>query len=142
MKIKEVMKLIKNDERFKNVFHFYSDSKSDFNDMLPTKELKKQFSFVNWIYMSELSHATLIGILENEEVFTMDDEGSTFILFGSFFEIPFRLVKTYLRGQNYKFKLHNEPEYTEYLNDLKFYAKWCEDNNIEIDSKYLEILTF
>lgn len=140
MQIKEIMKLIKTDERFKNVFHFYSDSKSDFNDMLPTKELIKQFSFVNWIYMSELSHATLIGTLKNEEVFTMDDEGSTFILCKSFFEIPFRLIKTYLRGQNFKFKLHNEPEHTEYLNNLKFYAKWCEDNNIKIDPKYLEIL--
>lgn len=138
---KELMKLIKKDEIFKNVFHFYSDSKSDFNDILPTQELRKQFSFVNWIYMSKLSHAMLIGTLENEEVFTMDDEGSTFILCKSFFEIPFRLVKTYLRGQNYKFKLHNEPEYTEYLNNLKFYANWCKDNNIKIDSKYFDILT-
>lgn len=140
MQIKEIMKLIKTDERFKNVFHFYSVAKSDFNDMLPTRELRKQFSFVNWIYMSELSHATLIGTLKNEVVFTMDDEGSTFILCNSFFEIPFEVIDLYLRGQNYKFKLHNEPEYTEYLNNLKFYAKWCEDKNIKIDPKYLDIL--
>lgn len=140
MQIKEIMELIKTDERFKNVFHFYSVAKSDFNYMLPTRELRKQFSFVNWIYMSKLSHATLIGILESKEIFTMDDEGNTFVLCKSFFEIPFRLIKTYLRGQSYKFKLHNEPEYIEYLNNLKFYAKWCEDKNIKIDPKYLDIL--
>ena len=127
MKIKEIMKLIKTDEKFKNIFHFYSDSKSDFNNMLPTKELKKQFSFVNWIYLTTISQATFIGIVEENKVFSMDSDGETFILCESFFEIPFEIIKDYLRGQNYKFKLHKEPEYTEYLNNLKFYANWCED---------------
>lgn len=46
MNIKELMKLIKNDERFSNVFHFYGDDKSHVHDMLPTSKLRKQFSFV------------------------------------------------------------------------------------------------
>lgn len=137
MQIKEIIKLIKTNERFKRIFHFDIDSKNNFNYMLPSSELKKQFSFVKWIYMSTLSHATLIGILESEEVFTMDDEGSTFILCNSFFEIPFNIIDIYFMTDNSKYKLHKNKEY---LDNLKFYTKWCEDNNIKIDPKYLEIL--
>lgn len=140
MNIEETMKLIKTDERFSNVFHFYSDEQSDFNDMLPTKKLKKQFSFVDWVYLTTIDQATFIGVVENEKVFTMDSEGDTFILCNSFFDIPFEIIKDYIRGENYKILLHNESEFKNYLENLKFYANWCEDNNIKIDEKYLDIL--
>jgi len=137
MNIKEVMKLIKNDERFSNVFHFYGDDKSHVYDMLPTAKLRKQFSFVNWIYLTTLSQVALIGIIENNKVFTMDDEGSTFILCNSFFEIPFNIIDVYFMEDNPKNNLHNDKQYLE---NLKFYADWCKNNNIHIDEKYLEIL--
>lgn len=140
MNIKEVMKLIKNDERFSNVFHFYGDDKSHIYDMLPTAKLRKKFSFVNWIYLTTLSQVALIGIIENNKVFTMDNEGDTFILCDSFFEIPFRIISTYLRKDNPKHYLHNNPNNKDYLENLKFYADWCKNNNIHIDEKYLEIL--
>ena len=137
MNIKEVMKLIKNDERFSNVFHFYGDDKSHVYDMLPTAKLRKQFSFVNWIYLTTLSQAALIGIIENNKVFTMDNEGDTFILCDSFFEIPFNIIDIYFMEDNPKNNLHNDKQYLE---NLKFYADWCKNNNIHIDEKYLEIL--
>lgn len=140
MKIKEVMKLIKMDEKFKNVFHFYSDEQSDFNHMLPTKKLRKQFSFVDWIYLTTLSQVTFIGILENDKVFTMDSEGDTFILCDSFFEIPFRIISTYLMQDNPKYYLHNNPAHKDYLECLNYYATWCKNNNIKIEEKYLDIL--
>lgn len=140
MKIKELMKLIKTDEKFKNVFHFYSDEQSDFNDMLPTKKLRKQFSFVDWIYLTTLSQVTFIGILENDKVFTMDSEGDTFILCDSFFEIPFRIISTYLMQDNPKYYLHNNPDHKDYLECLNYYATWCKNNNIKIEEKYLDIL--
>lgn len=138
--IKEIIKLIKTDEKFKQIFHFETDSKKDFNYMLPDKELREQFSFVNWIYMSTISQATLIGLIEQEQVFTMDTDGETFILCDSFFEIPFRLIKSYFRSNNYKFELHSDPENKDYLDNLKFYKEWCQTNNINIDEKYLDIL--
>lgn len=141
MKIKEIITLIKTEERFDNVFHFYGDDKSCVYDMLETAELRKQFSFVKWIYLSTLSQSALIGIIkENNKVFTMDTDGSTFVLCDSFFEIPFRIIGIYLMEKNFKYYLHNDIENKDYLENLKFYAKWCEDNNINIDQKYLEIL--
>jgi len=138
--IKETIQLIKTDEKFRQVFHFETDSKKNFNYMLPDKELREQFSFVNWIYMSTLSQATLIGTLENGEVFTMDDEGSTFILCNSFFEIPFNVIDIYFMVENPKDILHNNPKNKEYLENLKFYSQWCTNNNITINDKYLDIL--
>lgn len=132
MNIKELMKLIKNDERFSNVFHFYGDDKSYIHDMLPTSKLRKQFSFVNWVYLTTLSQVALIGIIEDNRVFTMDNEGDTFILCDSFFEIPFRIISTYLMKDN--------PNHKDYLENLKFYEVWCKNNNINIDEKYLDIL--
>lgn len=140
MNIQTIMQLIKKDERFKSVFHFETDSQRNFNFMLPTKKLRKQFSFVNWIYMTYLPQATLIGVIENNKVFTMDNEGDTFILCDSFFEIPFRIISTYLRKDNPKHYLHNNPNNKDYLENLKFYVDWCKNNNIHIDEKYLEIL--
>lgn len=142
MKIKEIMKLTKTDERFNSIFHFYGDDKSCVYDMLETAELRKQFSFVKWIYLSTLSQSALIGIIkENNKVFTMDTDGSTFVLCDSFFEIPFRIIGIYLMEKNFKYYLHNDIENKDYLENLKFYAKWCKDNNIEIDQKYLDVLT-
>lgn len=137
MNIQTIMQLIKKDERFKSVFHFETDSQTNFNFMLPTKKLRKQFSFVNWIYMTYLPQATLIGVIENNNVFSMDDEGSTFILCNSFFEIPFNIIDIYFMEDNPKSNLHNDKQYLE---NLKFYADWCKNNNIHIDEKYLEIL--
>lgn len=139
--LKEMMILIKKDEIFNNIFHFYGDDKLHIHNMLPTAKLKKEFSFVNWIYLTTLAQVALIGIIkENNNVFTMDNEGDTFILCDSFFEIPFRLVKTYLRGQNYKFKLHNDSEHKDYLENLKSYSQWCISNNIKVHEEYLDIL--
>jgi len=138
--VKETMNIIKTDEKFKKVFHFETDSKTNFNYMIPDEELRKQFSFVDWIYMSTLSQATLIGIIEQGKIFTTDTDGETFELCESFFEIPFRLVKIYLRGKNYKFKLHNDSDHEDYLENLKSYSQWCINNNIKIDEKYLDIL--
>lgn len=140
MNIKKTMQLIKNDERFSNVFHFYSNEQSDFNDMLPTKKLRKKFSFVNWIYLTTIEQVTFIGLDENYRVFVMDSEGDTFILCNSFFNIPFEIIKDYIRCKNYKSLLYNKNEFKNYLENLKFYASWCENNNIKIDEKYLEIL--
>lgn len=137
MNIPTIMQLIKTNERFRNVFHFYGDDKSHVYDMLPTTKLRKQFSFVNWIYLTTLSQAALIGIIENNKVFTMDNEGDTFILCDSFFEIPFRIIDIYFMEDNPKSNLHNDKQYLE---NLKFYADWCKNNNIHIDEKYLEIL--
>ena len=138
--VQETMILIKKDERLRTVFNFETDSQTNFNYMLTDEELRKQFSFVDWIYMSTLSQATLIGIIEQGKIFAMDTDGETFELCESFFEIPFRLVKTYLRGKNYKFKLHNNSEHADYLKNLKFYANWCKENDINIDDKHLDIL--
>lgn len=141
MNIKEIMNLIKTDERFSNIFHFYGDDKLHIHNMLPIAKLKKEFSFVNWIYLTSLAQVALIGIIkENNNVFTMDNEGDTFILCDSFFEIPFTLIKSYLRSNNYKFELHSDPEHKDYLDNLKFYKEWCKTNNINIDEKYLDIL--
>lgn len=108
--------------------------------MLPDKELREQFSFVNWIYINTLSQVTLIGTLENGEVFTMDDEGSTFILCNSFFEIPFNIINIYFIVDNPKDILQNNPKNKKYLENLKFYNEWCINNNIKINDKYLDIL--
>lgn len=140
MNIKELMKLIKNDERFSNVFHFYGDDKSHIHDMLPTSKLRKQFSFVNWVYLTTLSQVALIGIIEDNRVFTMDNEGDTFILCDSFFEIPFNIIDAYIRKRDFKHCLHNNPNHKDYLENLKFYEVWCKNNNINIDEKYLDIL--
>ena len=104
MNIQTIMQLIKKDERFKSVFHFETDSQTNFNFMLPTKKLRKQFSFVKWIYLSTLSQSALIGIIkENNKVFTMDTDGSTFVLCDSYFEIPFIIIDIYLREKNIKY---------------------------------------
>lgn len=140
--IKETMKLIKTDERFNSVFHFYGDGKSHVYEMLETSELRKKFSFVKWVYLTTLSQASLIGIIkENNKIFTMNTDGNTFILCDSFFEIPFRIIGIYLMEKNFKYYLHNDIENKDYLENLKFYAKWCEDNNIKINPKYLDVLT-
>lgn len=81
---------------------------------VPTAKLRKQFSFVNWIYLTTLSPVDLIGIIENNKVFTMDNEDDTFILCNFFFEIPFRIISTYLRKDN--------PNNKDYLENLKYYA--------------------
>lgn len=138
--IKKTMILIKKDERLRKVFHFETDSKKNFNYMLSDSELREELSFVNWIYMSTISQATLIGLIEKEQVFTMDTDGETFILCDSFFEIPFELVKDYVRCENYKISLHNKPEHKKYLENLEFYANWCKENDINIDKRYLDIL--
>lgn len=119
MNIPTIMQLIKTNERFSNVFHFYGDDKSHVYDMLPTAKLRKQFSFVNWIYLTTLSQVALIGIIENNKVFTMDNEGDTFILCNSFFEIPFNIIDIYFMEDNPKSNLHNDKQYLE---NLKFYA--------------------
>lgn len=140
MNIKEIMRLIKNDERFSQVFHFYGDDESCVYDMLPTEKLRKQFSFVNWIYLTNLDQVALIGVIKNDKVFTMDNEGDTFILCDSFFEIPFNLIAVYFMTKDFKCYLHNTPENKEYLENLKFYASWCKNNKIKLKDEYLEML--
>lgn len=139
------MNLIKTDERFKNVFHFYSDDETKIKNVLSKDKFNTQFSFVNWIYVTTIEKSVLIGTInKNGKILTIDYKIDGFILCDYFHEIPFLLIKdylkSYLRNNNYKVELHGKPENREYLDNLKFYAKWCKDNNIEIDQKYLEIL--
>ena len=134
----KLIKLIRNNADFQYIFMYNTDVNTE-KIFIPDYMIEN-FSFVEWIYLSEIPRYALIGLDKNNKVYVLDEDCEGFYLCDNLYEIPFVFINAYINGNNKKFKLHNEEIYQPYLNKLNFYIKWCEDNNINIDEKYLEIL--
>lgn len=135
----ELIKLIKNHEDFQYIFMY--EGGIDMNELFIPNDIIKKLHFIDWIYLSELPAYQLIGVdKKNSKIYALNEDCEDLYLCNHLYEIPFIFLDINIKGNNKKFKLHNEKIYQPYLNKLNFYINWCEDNNIEIDSKYLEIL--
>ena len=55
-------------------------------DMFESEDQKKEFSYIDWLYWSDHPYATLIGIMKNGAIFTIDDEFEQDIICSSFFD--------------------------------------------------------
>lgn len=130
---KDIIKVIKQNEFLICLFWFISDDENDFNDMFINEEQKNEFSEIEWLYWSEHPYATLIGLMKNDSIFTIDDEFEQNILCSSFFDIPFKFTKIIVETTSFSLdSLFIDPIYEENLNDLKKYIKWCEENNFKL----------
>lgn len=140
MTLETILKLIKEDPLFIQIFHFDSDSEDEFTCMFSYDELHSASAYLkNWIYLTGLTTAALIGITESDKVIAIDFEGECFTLCTSFYHIPFRLVSLHLGHYRLKEILHSQ-EHEFYLKNLIQYAQWCSDNEIFIPEGYLKLL--
>lgn len=140
MTLEKILKLIKEDPLFIKVFHFDSDSEDEFNCMFSFDELHGASAYLKqWIYLTGLTNAALIGITESNKIIAIDFEGECFTLCSSFYHIPFRLMSLHLGHYRLKETLHSQ-EHELYLSNLVQYAEWCKDNEIFIPDGYLKLL--
>lgn len=140
MTLETILKLIKEDPLFIQVFHFDGDSEEEFTCMFSYDELHRASVYLkHWIYLTGLTTAALIGITESNKIIAIDFEGECFTLCASFYHIPFRLASLHLGHYRLKETLHS-PEHELYLNNLIQYAHWCADNEIVVPVGYLKLL--
>lgn len=129
----KIIKEIKETLFLKRIFFFETSDPKDFNCMFINEEQKSEFNHIDWLYMAEHPYATLIGLMKNDSIFTIDDEFEQNILCSSFFDIPFKFTKLIVETTSFSLdSLFIDPIYEENLNDLKKYIKWCEENNFKL----------
>lgn len=107
--------------------------------MFINKEQKNEFSEIEWLYWSEHPYATLVGIMKNGDIFTIDNEFDQSILCDSFFSIPFVLAE--LSVSNYKDRKKaflTDAFYSDDVKDLKKYIEWCKENNFKLRKKDID----
>ena len=90
---KNIIKIIKETAFLKQAFFLDTSVLKDFNCMFVDENQKSEFNHIKWLYMSWHPYATLIGIMKDNSIFTIDHEFEQYILCNSFFDIPFELVK-------------------------------------------------
>lgn len=130
---KLLVKKIKENDFLNRIFFFDNDNEDNFNDIFADNEQKEEFSHIQWLYMSWHPYATLIGIMKDNSIFTIDHEFEQYILCDSFFDIPFELVKLIIwDSEDIKKSLLEDPLYKQNLEDLKKYIQWCEENNFKL----------
>ena len=88
--------------------------------------------------MSEHIYATLVGLMPDDSIFTIDDEFEQDIICSSFFDIPFIFAELSIRNSsNPKKSLLNDIKYKQDLDDLKKYVEWCIFNSYPLKEQYL-----
>lgn len=134
----EIIEEIKETDFLKRAFFFESDDEKDFNYFFADDNQKLQFSHIKWLYMSEHIYATLVGLMPDDSIFTIDDEFEQDIICSSFFDIPFVFAELSVRNSsNPKKSLLNDIKYKQDLDDLKKYVEWCIFNNYPLKEQYL-----
>ena len=129
----KIIEEIKETPFLKRIFFFETSDPKDFNCMFINEEQKSEFNHIDWLYMAEHTYATLIGIMKNGDIFTIDNEFDQSILCDSFFSIPFVLAE--LSVSNYKDRKKaflTDAFYSDDVKDLKKYIEWCEENNFKL----------
>lgn len=135
---KNIIRQIKNTDFLKMAFWFQSDNPTDFNDMFENEDQRKEFSHIDWLYWSDHPYATLIGIMKNGAIFTIDDEFEQDIICSSFFDIPFIFAELSVKNSSEpKKSLINDIKYKEDADDLKQYIQWCIINNYPLKEERL-----
>ena len=134
----EIIEEIKETYFLKRAFFFESDYEKDFNYVFIDNNQKSQFSHIKWLYMSEHIYATLVGVMPDDSIFTIDDEFEQDIICSSFFDIPFVFAELSVRNSsNPKTSLITDPKYKQDTDDLKKYIQWCISNNYPLKEQYL-----
>ena len=136
---KNIIKIIKETAFLKQAFFLDTSDLKDFNCMFVDENQKSEFNHIQWLYMSWHPYATLIGIMKDNSIFTIDHEFEQYRLCNSFFDIPFELVKLIIwDSEDIKKSLLEDPLYKQNLEDLKKYIQWCEENNFKLKKEDID----
>lgn len=134
----EIIEKIKETDFLKRTFFFESDDEKDFNYVFVDNNQKSKFSHVKWLYMSEHIYATLVGLMPDDSIFTIDDEFEQDTICSSFFDIPFVFAELSVRNSsNPKTSLITDIRFKQDTDDLKKYVEWCIFNNYPLKEQYL-----
>jgi hypothetical protein len=138
---KKIWQFIQDNDFVAKHLFFYDRNNNDlhnqgifFDDLDEYGHDKNDFINTTWLYRMhcDFSYVLAIGVDEKGFAMAIDDEGRFGVYTGIFCNIPYALLRTGCFDKVDDF-FKQEPEFKQALD---IYEKWCQEQNIELDSKH------
>lgn len=129
----KIWNLIQSNKEYQENLFLFSSKQGDFSIFINEEN---NYEDINWLYISDLQSAKLVGIdIKTNEIYAIDDEGFLVEVCNGLENIPYEFIRrecsfTNDETVNDYFEKYKDYNYKE---TLEKYEEYCKDNNIALD---------